>query len=132
MNLPGPLADEMLEHLRRELPNEGCGLLAGRAGVIEAVYCLNNADRSPTSFTIDPTGHFEALQDAERCGRDLIGAFHSHVDGAAYPSSTDIAGAAEPEWLWVIVGPMAGSPEMRAYWIADGAASEQELAITRQ
>lgn len=129
MKLAAALAEEIIDHLRAELPNEGCGLLAGHGDSIEGVYCLANVAASPTTYTIDPAGHFRALQDAERRGWDLVGAFHSHIDAPAYPSPTDVAGAAEPAWAWLVVGPMAGSPEVRAFRIAEGSVSEEEVVI---
>lgn len=129
MILPAGMADEILEHSRAELPNEACGLLAGEGAGIRRLYCVSNADASPVSYTIDPAGHFAALQDAEKNGWELIGAFHSHVDGPAYPSPTDVAGAAEPDWAWLVVGPITGAPEIRAYRIVAGEIVEQELEI---
>jgi proteasome lid subunit RPN8/RPN11 len=129
VNLPAPLADEILTHTRAGLPNEACGLLAGDSSGVHAVYPTVNADPSPVSYTIDPAGHFAALQDAERRGLELIGAFHSHVDGPPYPSPRDVAGAAEPDWIWLVIGPMRGVAELRAYRIQDGRVTEEELVI---
>ena len=129
MRLPAPVAEEILRHLEDELPNEGCGLLAGGPDRVETAYCLTNVADSPTAFTIDPEGHFRALQHAEARGWELVGAFHSHVADPAYPSPTDVAGAAEPEWVWVVVGPMVGSPRMRAFRIVEGVVTEEELHI---
>ena len=125
------MVDQILEHSRAELPNEACGLLAGDDSGIRRLYCVSNADASPVSYTIDPVGHFAALQDAEENGWELIGAFHSHVDGLAYPSPTDVARAAEPDWTWLVAGPITGSPEIRAYRIVEGEITEQELEIDR-
>lgn len=132
MILPAGMVDEILEHSRAELPNEACGLLAGDDAGIRRLYCVSNADASPVSYTIDPAGHFAALSDAEENGWELIGAFHSHVDGPAYPSPTDVAGAAEPDWTWLVVGPISGAPEIRAYRIVAGEIIEQELEIARE
>ncbi|NNC93815.1 MAG: M67 family metallopeptidase [Acidimicrobiia bacterium] len=123
------MADEILQHSRAALPNEACGLLAADDSGIRRLYCVANADASPVSYTIDPAGHFAALQDAEENSWELVGAFHSHVNGPAYPSPTDVAGATEPDWTWLVVGPIAGSPEIRAYRIVAGEISEQELEI---
>jgi len=131
MILPAAMADQILEHSRAGLPNEACGLLAGDDAGIRRLYCLANADASPVSYTIDPAGHFAALQDAERNGWELIGAFHSHVAGPAYPSPTDVAGAAEPDWTWLVVGPIVEAPEIRAYRIDAGAIIEEELEIVQ-
>lgn len=129
MRLPAGMADQILDHSRAALPNEACGLLAGDDDGPRRVYCLPNADASPVSYTIDPTGHFGALTDAERNGWQLIGAFHSHPQGPAYPSPTDVARAAEPDWLWLVVGSIVESPQIRGFRIHDGEIVEQELVI---
>lgn len=130
MRIPAALAEEVLAHCRAELPNEACGLLAGDERRVRKVYCLENVDRSPVAYTIDPRGHFEALTDAERNGWGLVGAFHSHVSGPAHPSPTDVRGAAEPDWVWLVAGPMTGSTELRAFRIRDSRIIEEELEIT--
>ena len=129
MRLSADMAEEILAHCRAELPNEACGLLAGDDSGVQRVYCLANADASPVSYTIDPGGHFAALTDAEHNGWDLIGAFHSHVNAPAHPSPTDVRGAAEPDWVWLVAGPMTGATELRAFRIRDGLITEQELEI---
>lgn len=130
MRIPAEMADEIVAHCRAALPNEGCGLLVGENDEVRRLHLLDNVDPSPVSYTIDPLGHFEALRRAEADGWDLIGAFHSHVASPAYPSPTDVAGAAEPDWTWLVVGPMAEDPEIRAFRIKDGEVAEQELTIT--
>jgi len=130
MRLPAEMADQIMAHCRAALPNEACGLLAGESGEVRRVHLLDNVDASPVSYTIDPVGHFAALRAAEDQGWDLIGAFHSHVAAAAYPSPTDVAGAAEPDWAWLVVGPMQEAPEIRAFHIRDGEILERELTIT--
>lgn len=130
MELPADMADQIIAHCRAGLPNEACGLLAGEPGRVHRVHLLDNIDPSPVSYTIDPVGHFQALTAAEAEGWDLIGAFHSHVSSPAYPSPTDVERAAEPEWIWLVVGPMTGVPEIRAYHIQEGAVIAQELSIT--
>ena len=129
MNLPALLAEQIMSHSRAGLPNEACGLLAGDPSTVHAVYPTANVDASPVSYTIEPAGHFAALKDAEHRGFELVGAFHSHVDGPPYPSPRDVAGAAEPDWVWLVVGPMTGDAELRAYRIRDGLVTEEELVI---
>lgn len=88
-------------------PNECCGLLEGeREGDIFHVHALhlarNLAARSDR-FEIDPAGHIAAQKTARANGRAIIGCYHSHPDGAAEPSQTDAAGAAQDDFLWIIV-----------------------------
>lgn len=129
MRIAAELVEEILDHCRAELPNEGCGLLGGRTGEVSTVYRIPNVDASPVTYTIQPEGHFRALQDAENRGLALIGAFHSHVDGPARPSATDVARAAEPDWVWLVAGPMSGHPALRAFRIEGGVVVEEELDI---
>ena len=129
MILPADMAEQMLTHSRASLPNEACGLLAGDETGFRRLYCIPNVDASPVSYTIEPSGHFNALRDAEQNGWELVGAFHSHVNAPPYPSPTDVAGAAEPDWVWLVAGPVSGSPEIRAFRILDGEITEEDLEI---
>lgn len=128
IELPPSAIEAMIAHARACLPNEACGLIAGettdRGLHFRRLYSLTNSDSSPISYTIDPTEHFRALQDAEGNGWGLIGAFHSHPQGAGFPSETDIARAAEPDWVWFVVGLHdLETPDVGGFWIKDGKAS---------
>ncbi len=117
IELPRQIHDAVLAHAVYCAPHEACGLLGvDDAGAVRMAYCLTNADASPTRFTVAPEEHFGALRHAERRGWTLGGVFHSHPDAAAYPSATDVAGALEPEWLHLIVGPLR-DPVLRAFRI---------------
>lgn len=131
MRIPAPIRQAMLAHARFEFPNEACGLLAAdETGALRMCYSLTNADRSPGSFTVEPTEHFRALQHAERNGWELAGVFHSHPHSAAVPSATDLRQALEPDWLYVLIGPSASDrPDVRAYWIVDGRVTEEPLGV---
>lgn len=131
IRLPAQAAEAILVHAENCLPNEACGLLAFDSdGDLRMVYPLTNSDPSPVGYTIDPVEHFRSLQHAERHGWELGGAFHSHVNGPATPSSVDVAQAAEPEWLWLVVGPVVGVTELRAYRIAGGEVVEEEVVVS--
>jgi len=116
----------IVEHARSEYPNEACGLLAVDGdGCVRHAYALTNADRSPVSYTVDPDQHFAALTDAETRGWALGGSFHSHPRTDPIPSQTDIARALEPDWIYVIAGPVEPGPtSVRGWRIAGGAATE--------
>lgn len=127
MQLPTQICDAMVAHARFVHPEEACGLLAADAsGRLRMVYCLTNRDRSPRRFTVDPTEHFHAMRHAERNGWELAGSFHSHPASRPYPSPTDVAGALDPEWLYVIVGMETPQhPEIRAFRISNGRVTEE-------
>lgn len=115
------LSDEHLrrivDHCRRALPNEGCGLLALDGDRVMAVYPTANDDSSPVSYTIPPQEHYDAVIDAESNGWEIRGAFHSHPDGPARMSETDLERALRPGWLYLVVG--LGEPPEMSIW-SDG------------
>jgi len=130
----GELRDAMVAHARFAAPEEACGLLAGPEGEpLRMAYCLTNRDRSAYRYTIDPTEHFRALQHADRNGWVLRGAFHSHPRSPAFPSGSDIAGALDAEWIYMIVGLAdAAEPEVRAFEISGGTVRERPIVPERE
>ena len=129
VRLPRDIQDAVIARSVAALPDEGCGLLAvDVTGAICHAYPLDNVDHSPVRFTVDPDGHFAALQHAESNGWQIGGVFHSHPRTAAAPSRTDVAGALDPNWVHLIVGLGGDVPEVRAWWIRDGEVSEEPIA----
>lgn len=103
-SLPEEVCAQIIEHCLAEFPNEGCGLLAISDGAVVEIYPTTNQDASPTSYTIPPQEHYDALVDAESRGWEIGGVFHSHPHGPATMSAIDLDRAIEPEWLYVVVG----------------------------
>lgn len=105
----------IVDHAEAAYPTESCGLLAGRiAGdgriTVSAIHRSRNMiqDRSGDRFEIDPRLLIR-LQRAERDGgARIVGVYHSHPDHAAQPSAVDLASAADPSLVWVIVSVEAG------------------------
>ncbi len=129
IDLPAQIHEAMLMHSRFVYPEEACGLLAAdHDGRLRMAYCLTNAEHSESSYTIDPTEHFRALRHAESQGWDLAGAFHSHPHSEAFPSKIDLRMAAEPEWVYFIVG-LNGPGAVRAFSLVDGSISEVVVRI---
>jgi proteasome lid subunit RPN8/RPN11 len=110
--LPEWARQEIIEHCLDELPNEGCGLLATDGERIVKVYPTSNEDSSPSSYTIPPQEHFDALMDAESRGWQIGGVFHSHPNGPAEMSAVDEEKALDPGWRYVVVGLGGRSPEV--------------------
>jgi proteasome lid subunit RPN8/RPN11 len=131
MRLPEKIREAMVAHALFEYPLEACGLLASDPeGILRMCYCLTNADGSTTSFTVDPTEHFRAMQHAERNGWELTGVFHSHTTTHAVPSLIDRRKALEPDWLYVIVGlEHPERPEVRGFRIRDEKYIEEPLDV---
>jgi proteasome lid subunit RPN8/RPN11 len=131
MQVPAEARDAMVAHARFEFPNEACGLFAvDEAGRLRMVYCLTNAQASPTRYTLDSREHFKAMRHAEGLGWEIGGVFHSHTHSAAYPSPTDVSLALEPEWTYVIVGLGGPDPDVRGFRINAGTIDEVLLDVS--
>lgn len=120
----------LVEQVARELPNEACGLLGGREGVVERVCPVVNIRRSPVEYEFDPVQQVETMTALEAAGLELTGIYHSHPRGPAVPSAMDVALAYYPESLYVILAPDAmGAWHGRAFRIEDGSVTEVPLFI---
>jgi len=106
LRLPENLRAQIVAQARAAHPGECCGLLLGRNGdtaEVLALYPARNLQARNDRFEIAPEDHFAALKRARAEKMDVIGCYHSHPDGAAQPSATDLAGAGEEGFFWVIV-----------------------------
>lgn len=81
---------EMREHSTRCLPEEACGILGGQGEIVKLVISTTNTLHSTVKFQIDPLEQLKAFQTFENMGLEMVGYFHSHPAGPAYPSQTDI------------------------------------------
>jgi len=85
--IPEVVRAQLVEHSRREVPNEACGLVLLRDGRAERYEPGRNAAASPYRFELeldDPEIWF-----AEDDGYELA-VFHSHISAPARPSRTDV------------------------------------------
>jgi [CysO sulfur-carrier protein]-S-L-cysteine hydrolase len=118
--------DDLLAHAREEAPNECCGYLPLRDGVVERVHRAENVRRSPYGYELDHRSLL-AANELEDEGYQ-VAVYHSHPRSAAEPSQTDINLAQYPNWLYVIVSP-ADEKGVRAWQIDDGAVREEEIDV---
>jgi proteasome lid subunit RPN8/RPN11 len=65
----------------------------------------------------------------EAAGLDLAAIFHSHPNGPAEPSATDVAQAYYPEAAYLILSPAAAGWQGRAFTIADGRVTEMPVRV---
>ena len=130
IEIPADIREAMVVHAKQELPNEACGLLAGRDGRVEHFYPMRNADHSPVTYRLDPTEQLHVFNELEEKEWELLGIFHSHTHTGAYPSETDRRQAFYPEAHYVLVSlANRDAPDLRAYVIDDGKVDEQEVRI---
>jgi len=109
----------MVAHATREVPIECCGFLIGRDNDVFCAVEMDNVDRSPVRYRIDDAAHLELRRVLRGAAPPLaiLGVYHSHPQGDAYPSETDVAEAHYPGWVHVIVGLGGRLPVLRAFEI---------------
>jgi proteasome lid subunit RPN8/RPN11 len=111
----------MLKQLRRSLPLEDCGLMAGIDNYVERIYPIANKLASPYAYEMEPLELLEAIMDLEDDGLDLLAIYHSHPNGPEVPSAIDIAQAHYPESAYIIVSFHDRThPSVRAFHIKSG------------
>ena len=118
--LPAQLLAEMVAQARAELPNECCGLLAGRmegeVGRVEARYALVNAAASPVEYLSEPRSMFDAVRAMRKRDIDILAVYHSHPTSEPIPSRKDRERNFSEEVMNLIVS-LKGEPAVRAWWL---------------
>ena len=121
---------KMIAHAQAALPNEACGLLGGKDGRVQAVYSGANAELSPTRYRMDPQEQLLAMDAIELAGEDLLGIFHSHPEGQAFPSATDVAQAYYPNVVYIILArPRSGKWKMHGYNLRNGRSQRMVVQV---
>lgn len=83
---------------------ECCGLLRGVKGRVASVTLTDNVAPDPSrNFEINPAALIAVHRDARVGGLPLLGYFHSHPNGLAEPSASDVALAAPDDRFWLII-----------------------------
>lgn len=119
--LPDDVVDAILAQAEAQRPLECCGLLVGQRDVVVAAVAMRNVSASPASrFELDSREHIELRRTLRKFlpPLEIVGVYHSHPDGAARPSVTDVAEAHYPGWLHVIVGWYGGNTEVRGFLLS--------------
>jgi proteasome lid subunit RPN8/RPN11 len=125
------LLDEIVAHARDDVPNECCGMVAGRNGEATRVYRARNAEESPFRYVIHPSDQFRIMTEIEDRGEEITAIYHSHTKSPAEPSQTDINLAENwPDPLYLICSLAdPDAPDVRAWSIRDGSVEEVELNV---
>ena len=136
VRLPHAIAEAIVRHARDQRPSEACGLVVGTGhaadgGIAVRYVPCRNAAASPSRYLVHRDDLLAVLAEIDRDGGELWGVVHSHVRTPAIPSATDVAEAAWPAAVYLLVtlaeGPAGAT--VRAWRIADGAASELTLEL---
>jgi [CysO sulfur-carrier protein]-S-L-cysteine hydrolase len=125
--------DAMTAFAREGLPNEACGLIAGKADentkTIEKVYFLTNTDANAEHFSIDPKEQLAAVRNMRELGLVPLGNFHSHPSTPARLSDEDIKLAYDPKASYLVLSLAEELPVLKAFEVKNGEVSPQTLEI---
>jgi len=138
---PGPHAakisreirDGIVEHARREVPNEACGIVisdrtAAEGGRAVRWVPLRNPLASPYRYAIDPDDLLRLTIETDDADEVFWAIVHSHVASPARPSPTDVRESHYPDALYLLVS-LEAEPAIRAWRILGGGVHEVELMI---
>jgi [CysO sulfur-carrier protein]-S-L-cysteine hydrolase len=139
--LPRQLYDDMIAQARSELPNECCGLLAGRIvepanqggqplGLIVQRYPLINEAASRTEYLSKPESMFAAERDRRKQGLEFLAVYHSHPTSQPVPSRKDRERNYSTEMMNLIISLQAPVPLVRAWWLTAESCGEADWEVT--
>jgi len=101
-------------------PYEACGVLtgtvSGSTALVDKALPVTNVKRTRRSFELDPKEHYNAWNEAEKSGKEIVGIYHTHPVSSAVPSLWDRETMENAPSVWLI----AGADGMRAYVWEDG------------
>ena len=128
--IPHHIYDAMISQAYSELPNECCGLLAGRIEEsadaqqdsvvkVDRCYPLVNSVASPTEYLSDARSMLDADKDMRRRSIDLLAVYHSHPTTAPIPSKKDLEKNDYLSVIHFIISLQGTQPEVRAWWLAE-------------
>lgn len=122
----------MLQHVQNSLPNEACGMVAGRNDRAEAVFPVDNILNSPARFQMDPVEQLKVLLWIDEQQMQLLAIYHSHPLGPPHPSQTDLDEYAYPDSIALIWWREQGSWQVRGFQIREGGYIEAPLEWTEE
>jgi proteasome lid subunit RPN8/RPN11 len=131
IHIPRKITNQLLHFAQISPESEICGLIGGIDGHPSHCYPVNNCSDHPENrFQLDARQQIAAMVQMRERGEELFAIYHSHPGAPAVPSASDLALAAYPEALNLIISlNTQGVLEMRGYRIVDQKAEEIPLSL---
>jgi proteasome lid subunit RPN8/RPN11 len=141
---------KMIQHANNEAEYEICGLIGGQwqafdhlAVAVQIETVTNIADDRRHQYRMDEQEQVRLMSAFGKAGMELVGIYHSHPHGPAYPSPTDIAEATYPDAVYLILSPSKplivknrrellvreDGYQVGAWWIRRGRVTAVEILI---
>ena len=124
MKLSQQLLHQIHGHLESGYPNEACGVMLGRDGIVTEVVSADNQrtglpasgnESARNRYLIDPLVYLKIERAADKRGLQVVGIYHSHPDVAARPSQFDLDHA-WPDFSYLIVSVVKGKAVESYSW----------------
>lgn len=118
-------------------PGEACGLLLGfhrTCGDIEVIRVAESENMASPGrndrFEVDPELRLSLMREVRGTGCAIVGHYHSHPNGLAQPSATDLAMAYEPELVWLITAVIGGQAvQSTAHLLSPGGTQFDDIGL---
>ena len=121
LTIPRALHDMIIDHARKDHPDEACGVIAGPVGSDTPVRFV------PMQNSLEQLRVWREMDDSDE---EAVVIYHSHTATQAYPSRTDISYASEPQAHYVLVSTRdEPRTEFRSYRIVDGEVTEEPVTV---
>lgn len=134
IKIPKNLVEKIIEQGKAELPNECCGMLAGRVKEsvteIMEIYPMTNVDHSPEHFSLDPKEQLKVYKAAREKELKVLGNYHSHPATPSRPSEEDIRLAFDSEAIYMILSLCSTAPVLKAFHIEKGRYEEISIQLS--
>jgi len=126
----------MIAQAVQELPNECCGLLAGRIvpelpdRTVTERFPLVNADASPREYTSDAKSLIQAHRAMRERRVDILAVYHSHPSSDPIPSRKDLERNAHGSAVvHLIISLKNAAPLVRAWRLGENDFQEADWRI---
>ncbi len=134
VRIPEAMYQQMVAHIVENYPNEGCGVVGSKDGLVVKHYPTSNAAEEPDDFSIIAEADLIRIyNDIDDYDGDMI-YYHSHPKSEAYPSARDKEWAKRSGYLYIIFSHRfyPEPPYVRVFSIdSEGSVTEGKVEIVR-
>lgn len=131
LRIGGRIYQDIVGQCREQYPGEACGILAGKNGLAQKLFRMDNVSENPRiCYFMEPKQQLEVFKEIRQLNLDMIAIYHSHIGAPAYPSKRDVDMAFYPETLYLIISlDDKRVTESRVFSIRDGSIKEEEMVV---
>lgn len=130
ISLPRQIVNDILAQAQARPHQEICGLIGSSDKGMHCYPVLNISATPKRRYLMDGKEQIDTMRRMRENGETLFAIYHSHPNSVAEPSIIDIADAAYPEALYLIVSlNTEGVLQMRGFYIQNGKSSEVYLGL---